>query len=76
MKIAIVTGASSGLGAAFLRRLDQQGGLDEFWGVARRADRMEALASELKTPLRPLALDLVQPESMEQLAALLEETQP
>lgn len=76
MKIAIVTGVSSGLGAAFLRRLDQQGGLDEFWGVARRADRMEELASELKTPLRPLALDLVQPESMEQLAALLEETQP
>ncbi|UQT47270.1 SDR family NAD(P)-dependent oxidoreductase [Flavonifractor plautii] len=36
MKIAIVTGASSGLGMAFVRRLDALGGLDEIWGVARR----------------------------------------
>ena len=47
MNIALVTGASSGLGAAFIRRLDQQGGLDEIWGVARREGRMEALAAEL-----------------------------
>ena len=47
MKIAIVTGASSGLGMAFVRRLDALGGLDEIWGVARRGERMEALAAEL-----------------------------
>ena len=56
MKIAIVTGASSGLGMAFVRRLDALGGLDEIWGVARRGERMEALAAELRTPMRPLAL--------------------
>ena len=39
MKIAIVTGASSGLGMAFVRRLDALGGLDEIWGVARRGER-------------------------------------
>lgn len=76
MKIAIVTGASSGLGRAFIRRLDALGGLDEIWGVARRADRLEALAGELHTPLRPLSLDLLQEESIAHIQALLEAERP
>ena len=71
MKIAIVTGASSGLGRSFIRELDKQGGLDEIWGVARRRERMEELAGELATPMRPLALDLTKVESVETLRALL-----
>lgn len=74
MKIAIVTGASSGLGRSFIRELDKQGGLDEIWGVARRRERMEELAGELATPMRPLALDLTKVESVETLRALLKET--
>ncbi|WP_186564264.1 SDR family NAD(P)-dependent oxidoreductase [Lawsonibacter celer] len=76
MKIAIVTGASSGLGRAFVRQLDREGGLDEIWGVARRAGRMEELAAELNTPMRALALDLVKPESIEALKDRMEEEQP
>ena len=57
MKIAIVTGASSGLGMAFVRRLDALGGLDEISGCGPPGERMEALAAELRTPMRPLALD-------------------
>ncbi len=76
MKIAIVTGASSGLGRAFVRQLDREGGLDEIWGVARRAGRMEELAAELNTPMRALALDLVKPESIGALKDRMEEEQP
>ena len=76
MKIAIVTGASSGLGAAFVRRLDALGGLDEIWGVARRGERMEALAAELRTPMRPLALDLTRLESVETLRVLMRKEAP
>ena len=72
MKIAIVTGASSGLGRAFVRQLDREGGLDEIWGVARRAGRMEELAGELSTPMRVLALDLIREESALELRDLLE----
>ena len=67
MNIAIVTGASSGLGRSFIRQLDRQGGLDEIWGVARRRERMEELAAQLSTPMRPLALDLTKTESVETL---------
>lgn len=76
MKIAIVTGASSGLGRAFVRQLDREGGLDEIWGVARRAGRMEELAGELSTPMRVLALDLIREESVLELRDLLEREQP
>ena len=74
MNIAIITGASSGLGRSFIRQLDRQGGLDEIWGVARHRERMEELAAQLSTPMRPLALDLTKTESVETLRALLRET--
>ena len=35
MHIAIITGASSGLGRAFVQHADQEG-LDEIWVIARR----------------------------------------
>lgn len=73
MKIAIVTGASSGLGRAFVRRLDALGGLDEIWGVARRAERMEELGQQMHTPFRGISLDLTEPESTERLRELLEQ---
>jgi short-subunit dehydrogenase len=48
-KIAIVTGASSGMGADFVRQLARRGGLDELWIVARREERLLALAAELSS---------------------------
>lgn len=75
MKIAIVTGASSGLGRAFVRQLEREG-LDQIWGVARRGNRLEELAGQLGTPLRCLSLDLVKPESIEAIKSLLEEERP
>lgn len=47
-KIAIVTGASSGLGKDFVRQLDRKYELDEIWMIARRKEKMKKLAHSLK----------------------------
>jgi short-subunit dehydrogenase len=71
--IVLVTGASSGIGAAFARRLARDGralGL-----VARRADRLEALAVELRTAhgveVHVLTSDLGRPDAVDTLVAEL-----
>lgn len=75
MNIAVITGASSGFGGEFVRRLDGRG-FDEIWVIARRKERLEALQSEVKTKLRPLALDLSKPESIAEYRAELEKEKP
>ena len=60
MLIAIVTGASSGLGREYVRALDARK-LDEIWVIARRKERLQTLAEETNTPLRILVCDLTEP---------------
>ena len=44
MKIAIVTGASSGMGKEMIIQIaDRFGGIDEIWAIARREDRLKSL---------------------------------
>ncbi len=76
MKIALITGASSGMGREFALQLDQSEDFDEIWVVARRSERLEALRSSLRAPLRCLALDLTAEESLRQLKELLAREKP
>ena len=53
MKIAVITGASSGMGLEFAKAIDTEETLDEIWLIARRRERLEELAKKLRTPARP-----------------------
>lgn len=75
-EIAIVTGASSGLGREFVRLLDRQERLDEIWVIARRRERLEALRADAAAPLRVLPWDLTAQESAGQLSRLLARERP
>ena len=76
MKIAIVTGASSGMGREFVRQLSAYVQVDEIWAVARRREALEALKAESTVPVRPVILDLLEMESFDKIRAMLEEILP
>jgi short-subunit dehydrogenase len=76
MNIAVVTGASSGMGREFVRQLSQYITPDEIWVIARREDALLALKQEVSIPLRILTLDLCKDESFQEYAALLEQENP
>ena len=76
MKIAIVTGASSGMGREFVLQLPGFVQVDEIWAIARRESALESLKKEVSVPVRPVPLDLLQAESFAAFEKLLEEEQP
>lgn len=76
MRIAIITGASSGLGRAYAEEMDHRAEIDEFWLIARREDRLIELSERLEHSCRILPLDLTEEESIETVRALLEAEQP
>lgn len=75
MKIAVVTGASSGIGREFVYTVDKLG-LDEVWVIARRQDRLEELKEKCGTSVRPIALDLSEDAGISAYRKLLEEEKP
>ncbi len=67
--VSIITGASSGLGEAFSRALVKRGG--KVYGLARRQDRLDAIARDLGASFSGLVCDVSDETSvMESLEAI------
>ena len=65
MNIAIITGASSGMGLEFARQLDDKlGKTDEIWLLARRKEPMEELARTMDSKTRTIVIDITNEKEM------------
>ncbi len=74
MGIAIITGASSGIGAQFARELAPM--VDELWFVARRKDRMISLGEEIGKKYKVIEADLSVKDGIDLLKACLAQEKP
>lgn len=76
--IAVITGASSGLGKEFTIQIAQKKEYDEIWIIARRTDKLEELAKEINSQynfdvVRPVTLDIAGKTGVEKFKQLLDE---
>ena len=76
MKIAVITGASSGMGREFVYALDRDEEFDELWVIARREQRLLELKEKCRAKIRPIVLDLQTRESFALYRQLLEQEKP
>ena len=68
MKIAIITGASAGLGKEFLRQAPAMfPEIDEYWLIARRKEKLLEAATLVKKQCRIFPLDLTEDASYRRL---------
>jgi len=76
MKIAVVTGASSGMGKEFVLALDKDEVFDEIWVLARREKRLLELQEHCRAKIRAFAADLLNKEGISEYLSALEDVKP
>ena len=76
MRIAIVTGASSGMGRDFVYAVKEEYNPECIWLIARREDRLKEIAEGIDCPCEILPLDLTLSESIMTIKEKLENEKP
>ena len=72
MNIAVITGASSGIGREFAVQLDRcLGKTDEIWLLARRKEPLEKLADSMRIKTRVIVIDLADETALKQFEEVL-----
>ena len=74
MNIAVITGASAGLGAEYAKAVyETRTDIQEIWVIARREDRLQELKNNLGDKIVPVAFDITDETAVENYVALLKE---
>lgn len=76
MKIAVISGASSGIGREFVKKLYANDEFDQIWIIARRRERLLDLELKYGEKIVPLALDLTSPYDLDSFKAELDRVKP
>ncbi len=75
--VAVITGASSGLGMEFAFQIDLLfTKIDEIWLIARRKERLVELSKLLETKTKVIPMDVANKEDMDRFYALLKQEKP
>ena len=75
MNIAIISGASSGIGYAIAKEIDALG-YDEIWLIASNEEKLIKSSKELKSKTRIFALDLSKKDSLDSFSSVLKSENP
>ncbi len=72
-RVAVITGASSGLGKEFAIQIDHMQVADEIWLLARNEQALNEVGALLDTPFRCVAADLTNKADVDHVKALLDQ---
>lgn len=73
--IAVITGASGGIGQVFVRELIKET-LDEIWVIGRNQERLSTLKKQFGEKIVPICKDLTKTEDIESFSDFLKERKP
>ncbi len=76
MNVAVITGASSGIGEEFVRQVARQTNINEIWIIARRKQKLEQLKKTLNKSVKIIAMDLQIKDNIKKLEDLLKVENP
>lgn len=76
MNIAIVTGASSGIGKEFVKALETDKKTDEIWAIARNETKLETLKNTCKKKIRTFSVDVSDAAAVAEFGEVLKSEDP
>lgn len=72
MKIAVVTGASSGFGKEFVKLFYKRRDIDEIWALTRNKENLRSLKKQFRGKVRAFSIDLSKLSAIEKFREELE----